>query len=184
MFAREHTSSRLASPGNRFLACFVDLGLLFLLPGIVGYVGVVVADLVSKGSTWMFPGGPDDTNPRDPLFDFFALGGIYLGLIMLCAIGLIAYQAYLTSTTGQSLGKRWIGLKIVRSDGAPAGFVRGWLLRRFLHTIVVAVPIAGPLYWLTDALWCLGPKGMCLHDHLSGTMVIAVPPVLKVRQRR
>jgi uncharacterized RDD family membrane protein YckC len=181
LLADEYTSAPPASPGNRFLAWFIDVALLLSLPSMGGYVGVVLVDLGIDALAFV---SPSHAIEPDPLLGFFFVAVIYVGLIALFSIAVIAYQAYLTSTTGQSLGKRWLGLKIVRSDGSRAGFVRGWLLRRFLNTAVVAVPVIGPIYWLTDALWCLGAQAMCLHDHVAGTMVIAVPPDRTILRRR
>ena len=45
------------------------------------------------------------------------------------ALLLYAFQCFLIARSGQSIGKRWLGLRIVRQNGEPAGFVRGVLLR-------------------------------------------------------
>lgn len=69
-------------------------------------------------------------------------------------------QASLIRGTGASLGKRLLGIRVVRSDGRPAG-ARIALLRN-------ALPIALCSYcgWfgLVDALFVVGEDRRCLHD--------------------
>src|SRR4051794_30205895 len=42
------------------------------------------------------------------------------------------YQFSLIARTGQSLGKRWLRIEIVGTDGSPPGWLRGVLLRTLL----------------------------------------------------
>jgi uncharacterized RDD family membrane protein YckC len=44
-------------------------------------------------------------------------------------LGVLLLQAYLVTTTGQSIAKRWFRIKIVKVDGSPVNFVSGVLLR-------------------------------------------------------
>ncbi|WP_239989397.1 RDD family protein [Corallococcus macrosporus] len=78
-------------------------------------------------------------------------------------------QASLIRGTGASLGKRLFGIRVVRSDGRPAGVWRIALLRN-------ALPIALCSYcgWfgLVDALFIVGEDRRCLHDWVAGTRVV------------
>ena len=84
---------------------------------------------------------------------------------------LASYQWYLVATTGQSLAKRWFGIKIVRLDGSLPGFVNGVLLRSWvLHALNAVCNFVG----LIDALMIFGEQSRCLHDLIAGTKVIKI----------
>ena len=103
--------------------------------------------------------------------------GLGAALMGLCALGFLIFQVYLISTSGQSLGKRWLGIKIVKVDGTEPGFVHGWLLRGFLMYILttvlnVATMVLGSVLGLVNVLMIFGDERRCLHDHIAGTKVI------------
>jgi uncharacterized RDD family membrane protein YckC len=91
-----------------------------------------------------------------------------------------AYEVPAVATTGQTLGKRLLGIRVVRVDGDPLGFGRS--IQRWsvpgLPTLVGAWLF--PLQIL-DAAWCLldKPRRQCLHDKLAGTVVVAAPTTPK-----
>lgn len=152
----------LADRGARFLAFLIDVFLMFfaMLPGI-GILFVVV----------------DGAGPSS-LGIFGRADGI-LSALLLAFVFLLAFQGfqwYLISTTGQSLGKRWLGVKIVRMDGLPCGFVHGVLLRSWVpHLLVSFVPFLGYVFFLVDALFILGDERRCIHDHMASTQVVVAP---------
>jgi uncharacterized RDD family membrane protein YckC len=101
-----------------------------------------------------------------------------LGLIIpLVAAALwFAYEVPYIATTGQTPGKRLVGVQVTTLTGEPVGFGRsiqrwalpglpllvgGWLL---------------PLQ-LLDSAWCLWDKRrQCLHDKSARTVVVTAPP--------
>jgi uncharacterized RDD family membrane protein YckC len=85
---------------------------------------------------------------------------------------LMVIQIILLSTRGQSIGKIVAGIRIVRLDGQAAGFVHAWLLRNFVIRIIGAIPVAGPLFSLTDILFIFSDSRRCLHDRIAGTHVV------------
>ncbi|APR85856.1 Hypothetical protein A7982_11205 [Minicystis rosea] len=91
-----------------------------------------------------------------------------LPLVLLC------YQWYLVSTTGQSIAKRWLNMKIVRMDGSPAGFVSGVLLRSWIPFVLNMVPYVGSFAAFIDSVMIFGDQRRCLHDQIAGTKVIQV----------
>lgn len=102
-----------------------------------------------------------------------AVASVVLGCVVL-------YQWYLLSTQGQTIGKRFMGIRIVDLDGKPAGFVSALLLRSFVFSGLVSavasvagvvIPLAGFFVWLLDYLPMLGEDRRCLHDYLAGTQV-------------
>ncbi|WP_375743638.1 RDD family protein [Corallococcus interemptor] len=81
-------------------------------------------------------------------------------------------QASLIRGTGASLGKRLLGIRVVRRDGLPAEVWRIALRN--------ALPMALCSYcgWfgLVDALFIVGEDRRCLHDWVAGTRVVKAPP--------
>ncbi|MDP3069226.1 MAG: RDD family protein [Opitutaceae bacterium] len=104
------------------------------------------------------------------------------GLMMLCALGVTVIQAWMLAVRGQSIGKRILGIRVVKTDGSPAGLVNGWLMRELLITAigiaVSMVPFLGmmlrPAFHLVD--WCMifREDERCLHDQIAGTRVVKV----------
>lgn len=95
-----------------------------------------------------------------------------IALAVMAVLGLAIYQWYLVATTGQSLGKKWLGIKIVRMDGSDVDFMSGVVLRSWVIGFIGAVPYIGACVSLLDALWIFGEEQRCLHDHIAGTKVI------------
>ena len=51
------------------------------------------------------------------------------------------WQCVLMSTTGQSLGKKLLNLKVIKSDGSEAGFVGTVLLREVVYMVASAIAV-------------------------------------------
>lgn len=73
---------------------------------------------------------------------------------------------------GQTIGKRIVGLRILRPDGQPASGWRLLGLRYGSGFLMMLVPLVGPLYALVDVLLIFGPQRRCLHDSIAGTIVV------------
>jgi uncharacterized RDD family membrane protein YckC len=85
------------------------------------------------------------------------------------------------TTRGQSIGKRIVGVRVIRLDGSKPGIVHAWLLREVPMTVIGTVlgflPFIGPFllgpgFHLTD--WCMifRDDQRCLHDLFAGTKVV------------
>src|SRR5262249_6732664 len=61
-----------------------------------------------------------------------------------------AYQCYLIATSGQTLGKRWLGIRIVKLNGLPVSFVSGVLLRLIVPVLFACVPKLGLFVLIFD----------------------------------
>lgn len=79
-------------------------------------------------------------------------------------------QWVLISTTGQSIGKRWMGLRVITQKGARVGFFRGVFLREWVIKGGSAALYGFPL--LLDPFFALSRTRQCLHDHLADTLVV------------
>jgi uncharacterized RDD family membrane protein YckC len=148
-----------ASRGSRLGAVFID-GLLFSLPFLPAYLAAMPA-IVQRGTR----------NPLSIWSAVAATGGWFYFAI--CA-GLItaAITATLVHTNGQTIGKKWLGIKVVRKDGSRASLGRIFWLRYLLSTVIGIIPMIGSLYGLVDALFIFGDARRCVHDHLADTIVI------------
>jgi uncharacterized RDD family membrane protein YckC len=145
------TVAVLAGRDSRFVANLVDQFALFLPAILAGFAVALLAD---------------DASPQGE-----RLG---VGLILLAALatlGLFGYQLFLVIQHGQSLGKRMLGLRVVRSDGSKADAVRIILLR---NVVPGFVNFACSLFGLVDALFIFTQERRCLHDIIADTKVVKV----------
>lgn len=96
-------------------------------------------------------------------------------LLLLYVLGLIAlavFQLVMLHRSGQTIGKRLMGLRIVRTDGTRASLRRIFLLRSLLPNLIAAIPYAGGFFVLIDALFVFADDRRCLHDRFADTIVV------------
>ena len=93
----------LASIGNRFLACAIDHGLQLLTIAIVGIAFIIVASYSSLEG-WL-AGAPK------------WVYAVMIVLLFLIFSGYFAFFEWIWS--GQTPGKRWLKLRVIREDGEP-----------------------------------------------------------------
>lgn len=79
---------------------------------------------------------------------------------------------------GQTIGKWWMGIQIVRSDReSRAALWRILLLRAAPMGVVPVIPYVGALVaGFVDPLFIFTEKRRCLHDYLADTAVVLAPP--------
>ncbi len=110
------------------------------------------------------------------------LAGLMVGgLSLLALLGLLIWNGVLLHQEGQTLGKRTVGIRIIRSDGSLPGLPRVIFLRWLpfalvggLLSVIFRNQAAGHLVSLVDALAIFGPTRRCLHDVLADTHVVKV----------
>lgn len=90
----------------------------------------------------------------------------------LLGLGLLGYNLWLLHRQGQTLAKRWLGIRIVRTDGNRSGLGRIFWLRYFFPTLIGAIPCVGGIFSLVDALFIFADDRRCLHDHMADTVVV------------
>lgn len=93
----------------------------------------------------------------------------------MAALGLLLFLAlhgYLLAKNGQTIGKKILGIKIVRQNGDKPEL--SWLLlRRILPVSVCAMlPFIGNLLIMIDCLMIFQQSRRCLHDMLADTIVV------------
>lgn len=96
----------------------------------------------------------------------------FLAMILIPAVLVYIYQCYLITTEGQTIGKRWVGIRIVNEHGLPPGFMKGVLAREWLLVFVGA--LCQGFLGLLDSLFIFREDRRCLHDHAAGTRVVKV----------
>jgi uncharacterized RDD family membrane protein YckC len=104
-------------------------------------------------------------------FNFASLGAFAIvgGVAFL---GLMIYDLYLIHRNGQTIGKKLLGIKIVRTDGSRASLRRVFLLRSFVPGLIGRIPFAGPVFGLIDPLFIFGAEKRCIHDLIADTIVV------------
>jgi uncharacterized RDD family membrane protein YckC len=106
---------------------------------------------------------------------FTSLPGFWPAAILagLACGALSIVQIVLLSMWGQTVGKKLCGVRIVRfADGGQAGFVRAWLLRSLVVSIIAQIPYVGALFAIADICFIFRADRRCLHDHIAGTVVV------------
>jgi uncharacterized RDD family membrane protein YckC len=73
---------------------------------------------------------------------------------------------------GQTIAKKWLGIKVVRSDGSPASVGRIFWLRNVVNAIPGFIPLLGAVYSLVDHCLIFGERRRCLHDLIADTQVV------------
>lgn len=95
-------------------------------------------------------------------------------------VGLVAAQWWLIATRGQSLGKRFMGVRVIRTDGGDVGFLDGVVLREIVPGAAVFflnVCYLGFLLRLVDfAAAYVDADQRTLHDRLAHTRVVPASP--------
>jgi len=89
------------------------------------------------------------------------------GLLVLAGITL-----YLVHRNGQTIGKRMVGIKVVRKDGSRATLGRIFWVRNVPFWVLSQIPIIGGIFSLVDSLLIFRASRQCLHDQLAGTIVV------------
>lgn len=108
----------------------------------------------------------------------YALGGVFevagvrpfageLSEVALPTLTGLIYFGYFFSTSGQTLGKSVLGLKVVRLDGRPLDWATG--LIRYIGYLFSAM-----VFFLGFILIAVDPRHQGLHDKLARTTVVRV----------
>jgi len=143
-----------ASFGKRLVAYLIDSFIVSLIVGIP--TGCLVGILSTTAMSM-----------DEELFVIIMLGVMMIAMVW----GIIAstlYYALMWSRSGQTLGKKWLGIKVITAEWTPPSFWRA-----------AGRAVLG--YWLSSLIFSLGFLWMlwddyqqCWHDKLFSTYVIEV----------
>ncbi len=147
-----------ASLMARFIANLIDNALLFasIITGVVFVKWLEVRGLIDSP----LGNGQAEADPS-------LIGLLVLGII---PVVLIIVQWVLISTSGQTIGKKLLMIRIVSQSGKLPGFVQGVVLRNWLRCAFNAIPFFAFLDWI----FIFTASSRCLHDYIAGTRVVAV----------
>ena len=149
----------------RLLARIID-ALVLMIPSVT----VMILVLGTSFFTSIMGGDFSVLTGGTPMF-------IVAGLLNACMYA--AYEAFLTSTYGGTLGKMALGLRVILTDGGMLNLQQA-LIRHLIYAgggiIGALVPMAGFL----NVLWMLAdnvsaafdPRKRALHDRIANTFVV------------
>lgn len=141
----------LAGPGSRFLALLVDT-----LISAAMILLAIIAILVTVSAAW------------GKIPDAVASIGASLSIISSFLIRWGYFLFFETRLSGQTPGKRLLGLRVIRDDGLPIGLRRS-LIRNLLRVVDMLPP---PLYLVGGISVLATRRGQRLGDIAAGTIVI------------
>ena len=128
-----------------------------LLDGVFGLVSALVPGFVL---TFLSDGNFDPES--------FLLGAV-VGIICFCI-----YQWYLLATTAQTIGKKYLKIKIVNKNGEQAGFFVNVVLREWVMGLIGIIPAIGGIIQIVNILFIFRDDRKCIHDLIAGTVVVSV----------
>jgi len=127
-------------------------------------VDTVIVAIIAGLISWPITGNDYD----DSSFGSQFTSGLIFALVY------FLYEGFQLDRFGRTLGKRLVGLRVVRvADGGPIGGSIAWT-RAGVYTLPAIVPCLGTLFWLVNVLWQFWdqPWHQCLHDKAARTTVI------------
>ena len=86
----------------------------------------------------------------------------------------LAINASFLARNGQSLGKKALGIKIVRADGSKATLGRIIGMRLAPMWVSALIPFVNMIVGLVDSLLIFRETRKCLHDNIADTIVIKI----------
>jgi uncharacterized RDD family membrane protein YckC len=138
----------LAGRGVRLGAAFLDGVILMVLV----YLPLVFGGLFTTRE----PGAAPDISPVAGLLAF---AGFVVWLI---------FTLKFVARNGQSIAKKWLGIKVVRTDGSKISLGRIFWLRNVVNSLLGIIPF----YGIVDPLFIFGDERRCLHDKIADTLVV------------
>ena len=139
----------LAERGTRLAAALIDGGMkLLVYAPLLAFIPLYAGEREASGAEVAM-----------------VVGAMGLALVVLVLWNCVWLHQY-----GQTVGKRALGIRIVRRDGSPADLGR-LIGLRFLPMFLINL-IFGALSFLVDTLMIFGEERRCLHDLMADTVVV------------
>ena len=151
----DNEDSELAERGTRLGAVILD-SLIFLAPGLFA---IIPAMLSMRGNAAEAMG----------IGATIAVSVGVLGMLVVLVIDLVMLHR-----SGQTIGKRMLNVKIIRSDGSRAGLTRIFFLRMLVPGLIGGIPFVGFIFTIVDPLFIFQESRRCVHDLIADTVVIKV----------
>lgn len=168
----------LAGFGARLGAYLIDavvftvLAMLVMIPAmfaIFAWIGTQASQFETDPVTGELVNEPDPALFVGPIILIYVL--IFVAMI---GMSYVYYVELFPSRRGVTLGKRALGLTLLRLDDMSAPITRGVAAKRWLMQYIVGAFV--PLFSWVDGLWQLWDKPFqqCLHDKVAQTVVVRV----------
>ena len=142
----------LASIGNRFLACAIDHGIQLVTIAIIAIGFIIIADFSSVE-------GAMSNAPK----------WVYAFMIILLFLILSGYFAFFEWVwSGQTPGKRWLKLRVIREDGRPITFWEA-TVRNLLRAVDM---VPGAFYSIGLISVFASSRDQRIGDMVAGTVVV------------
>jgi uncharacterized RDD family membrane protein YckC len=142
----------LADRGTRLGAYMLDYAWIFVLAILIA----ITAPLI------------DTTRDNEALYT-----GIFV-LMSVVALAVVAWNMVLIHNYGQTMGKRWLKIKIVRCSGERCSLRRYIFLRWLPVGILANIPLLGIIVGLGNPLMIFREDRRCGHDFIADTIVVNV----------
>jgi len=153
----------LAGRGERLGAVLLDgliAGIVVWVPLMIGF-GFSGFKAIMNSVRGAQPGEID----WSAFFTSFAFAGVGL-------LAVLGVNIYFVVKNRQTIGKKLVGIKVVRSDGSRVSIARLFWLRNFVSSLPGGIPLVGSLYSLTRYLFIFGEQRRCIHDYIADTIVV------------
>lgn len=152
---RENRAYTLASPTTRLLAFLLDL----LIVNVAGFL--LFAALVLPF--------PDGIRGVGLMMDMQRWGDLppFSGVAVMYTLLSLGYHGLLEGRRGATVGKQWMGIKVVSAEKQPINLDRG-LLRAFFR--IISLYLGG----LGFTLAFFDKQRRTLHDFLAATLVVEI----------
>lgn len=98
--------------------------------------------------------------------------GTLLGVTLVNLMLYLLINGWLLHTEGQTVGKKLLSIRIVRTNGQRASLGRLVGLRLVPVWVMSVIPGVGQLLVLLDSLAIFGSARRCVHDRLADTLVV------------
>lgn len=108
-------------------------------------------------------------NPIDAIRNKKEPGLASLMALSALPVLIILGQWMLLATSGQTIGKKLLMIRIVSTTGVLPGFIQAVVLRNWVRLLFSFVPFLG----LIDLLFIFSESRRCLHDYVAGTRVVS-----------
>ena len=143
-----------AERGTRLAAAILDgliMGAMIYAPFFIGGV---------MGGLFNAP------NPQPFVMSSAMIAGLgvsAVGFAIWCWLTIMFVQR-----NGQSIAKKALNIKVVRTDGSPITLARIFFLRNLVNGALSIIPF----YGFIDLLFIFGEQRQCLHDKIADTIVV------------
>jgi uncharacterized RDD family membrane protein YckC len=155
----------LASRGSRLKAYIVDT-LIYMIPIIIVLVAATFLEDSEMASGFVKGMENGDFNSVSTFMP------LYVGFVALSFTVIFIVNLVYLYRNGQTIGKKALNIKIVRTDYSRASLPRIIFLRYIVIGFLGGIPGIGVFITFADYLMIFGKERRCLHDYIADTIVV------------